>query len=81
MDLVHAASATPIAHRSVALIYAHLALFAERSASIATHVGAIARVLVADGCHDSADCAVDSLLEVMRHGHCNKSDFLYIDCA
>ena len=79
MDLVHAASATPIAHRSVALIYAHLALLAERSASIATHVGAIARVLAADGCHD--DRAVDSLVEVIRHGHCNKSEFLYIDCA
>jgi hypothetical protein len=61
MDLVHAASATPTAHRSIALIYAHLALLAERSAAVATHVGAIAQLLTAVGSHD---CAADSVVEV-----------------
>ncbi len=61
MDLVHAASAAPTAHRSIALIYAHLALLAERSAAVATHVGAIAELLTAV-VNDAG--AADSVVEV-----------------
>ena len=61
MDLVHAASAAPTAHRSIALIYAHLALLAERSATVATHVGTIAQLLTAVGNNDGA---ADSVVEV-----------------